>query len=498
MKCKLIFTIIDGFGIEKNSEISTIKKANPKFFNFLTANYPYLELDASGKYVGLEANQSGNSEVGHITIGSGRTFDMGKKMIDNNLGEIKKKLIPFLKKAIKQKNNIHLIGMPSTGLIHSCEDHLYFLIDLCNQYKIKPILHLFLDGRDCAKKDEFKDTLDFIKQKYIKNNLAFIGTLSGRKYAMDRNENWNLTIKVFEKMTQIASGKTTPFTYIDDCYKNSVYDEFIEPISFNNAQTTIQDNDIFIAFNYRSDRMRQICHLLKPSNCFYYKHDEKYNLKLITFTDYKLDNVDCVCVPFPKIDDYLGKVLSDNNYSQLRIAETEKYAHVTYYFDCMNLNRVNNCDAVLIPSPNVFTYDLKPKMNARFVTKEVLSSLDKYDIIIINYANTDMVGHTGNLKASIKSIKYIDKQLKRIYNATYKNLKIPIVITSDHGNVEKIVDENGIIYTNHTSNKVPFVFVDNKVKLNSVGGSLANIAPTILEYLNIRIPKNMSRSLLKS
>lgn len=497
MRCKLIVTIIDGFGIDKDNINNTIRKANPKFFYYLCSKFPYLELEASGARVGLEQNQAGNSEVGHITIGAGRKMILGNALINNNLKNISNKLSTYLKSASKNKIKIHLLGMPSSGLIHSSTNHLFFLIEECNKYKIKPILHLISDGRDCHKKDEFMDVLKKINETYVSKNKAFIGTISGRYFSMDRNENWNLTIKHFDQMVKIQNDDVDPVKYVQTNYDKNVFDEFIEPKSFNNPETIIHDKDIFICFNFRSDRMRQICHLIKKSNAFRYDHDTIFDTTLITFTDYKLSSTDCVCVPLQDINDYLGKIISDNGLSQLRVAETEKYAHITYYLDCMHMDRVNNCDSVLIPSHRVLRYDLVPKMNANFVTNEILNSLDLYDVIFVNYANTDMMGHTGNEKAAIKAIKYIDNQLKKLYKKAYIDFEIPIIITSDHGNVEKIIDENGIIYTSHTTNKVPFIFINNKVELDSIDGDLTNVASTILDFLGISIPKSMNKSLIK-
>ncbi len=497
MKCKLIFIILDGLGIGLETKGNPVFDAKPKYFNYLFKNFSSTKLIASEEKVGLLKGQSGNSEVGHLTIGSGKKMLMGKKLVDQAFKQNKQKLIDILKVVKKKQQNVHLIGLVSSGNIHANIEHLYELIKTCNEYKIKPVLDLISDGRDCQDK-EFLTILKEIDNKYIKTKKAIIGTIAGRYYSLDRNENFNRTLSSYNEMINISTDDINPITYVEQSYQNGIGDELLKPKSFNNQATKITENDFLLFFNYRSDRMRQLVHLFTRDHSDYkFNVDEPIDVNIMTLTDYNLKGVNHIFANFPKPETYLGKEISKLNLKQLRIAETEKYAHLTFFLDVLNNKKEQGCDTILIPSPNVSNFAQTPAMNAKYITKAIFDNLDKYDIILVNYANADMVAHTGNYKACLKAIKILDKQLKNIYQNIYCKFDIPLIITADHGNIEKNYFQNGIIYSSHTTNLVPFIIVDKKQYQLVNGADLTNVATTIIEFLGFVPHKTFNKSLFK-
>ncbi len=497
MKCKLVFIILDGLGIGINKKGNPVFDAKPKCFNYLFENFSSTKLIASEERVGLFKNQSGNSEVGHLTIGSGKKILMGKRLVDQAFKQNKSKLVKLLKEVKSKHQNVHLIGLVSTGNIHASIEHLYELIKICNQCNIKPVLDLISDGRDCKDK-EFLTILKKIDSQYIKTKKAVIGSIAGRYYSLDRNENFKRTLLSYNEMINIAQDNIEPIAYIEQSYKSGISDELLSPKSFNNQATKITENDFLFFFNYRSDRMRQLVHLFTRDYLDYKFHvDEPIDVNIMTLTDYNLKGVNHIFANFLKPDVYLGKELSRLNLKQLRITETEKYAHLTFFLDVMNKEKPKGCDTILIPSPNVSNFEKTPAMSAKYITKAIFDNIDKYDVILVNYANADMVAHTGNYKACLKAISTLDKQLKNIYQKIHCKFNIPLIITADHGNIEKNYFENGIIYTSHTTNLVPFIIVDKKQYHLDNGADLTNVAATIIEFLGFDANKTFNKSLFK-
>ncbi len=500
-KQKVILLILDGFGYGRNDDSNAIYLANPKTFNAIVKEYPNISINASEESVGLPQGQPGNSEVGHLTIGAGRIFYTGLGLINNAIktGEFfdNEVLLKAINEAKQKGTNVHLLGLASNGDVHASLKHLYKLIDMCNQHGVTPVLDLFTDGRD-TKEKQFQEDFKDIKAKYLDTNKAHLGMISGRYYAMDRNKNWDRTELALEQIKACASDNTKPEDYIAQSYNEGVYDEFLKPKSFNTETTKLKDNDVMIFFNFRSDRIRQLIHLFtKDPKDYDYISPNNTKASIVGFMDYKLNGMQNIAFVQPVNTIYLGDIVSKAGLKQLRIAETEKYAHVTYFLDSMSNDKKPGCDFQLIPSPSVATYDLQPEMSASQITDYILANYEKYDLVVANYANSDMVGHTGVMQAAIKAIKTLDEQLQRIYeNIVLKNPEYTVIITADHGNSDEMIDKNGIIETSHTTNKVPFILMNKDYKLEA-DGSLANITPTVLDLLGVAKPECMINSLIK-
>ena len=500
-KQKVILLILDGFGYGRQDNSNAIYLAQPKTFNSLIKEYPNISINASEEFVGLPQGQPGNSEVGHLTIGAGRIFYTGLGLINNAIktGEFfdNTVILNAINEAKTKGTNLHLLGLASNGDVHASLKHLYALIDLCNKQGVTPVLDLFTDGRD-TKEKQFQEDFKDIKAKYLDTNKAKLGSISGRYYAMDRNKNWDRTELALEQIKSVATSSLSPEAYIQKSYDEGVYDEFIKPLSFNTEETKLKDNDVMIFFNFRSDRIRQLIHTFtKDTSDYDYVSPNQTKVSIVGFMDYKLNGMKNIAFIQPVNTIYLGDLVSQAGLTQLRIAETEKYAHVTYFLDSMSNDKKPGCDFQLIPSPDVATYDLKPEMSASQITDFILANYKKYDLVVANYANSDMVGHTGVMNAAINAIKTLDEQLERIYqNIVLKNPEFTVIITADHGNSDEMIDKNGIIETSHTTNKVPFILLNKDYKLEA-DGSLANITPTILDLLGVEKPDCMINSLIK-
>lgn len=496
---KVILVVLDGYGIGKSDKNNAIHLANPKNMQMLMREFPNIKIQASENAVALPTGQPGNSEVGHLTIGAGRIFHTGLGLINHEIQTkvffTNKKLLEAIAYAKSHQSNVHILGLASDGDVHASLNHLFAMIDMCNTHKLIPVLDLFTDGRDTPE-TEFINSFKIIKQKYLDNNKAKLGTIIGRYYAMDRNKNWDRTILTYDTLMSTATDSVDPLTYIQESYAKKETDEFIKPKSFNNAATFLKEHDSLIFFNYRSDRIRQLVHLF-TNNQEDYLHNFERSLPvhIVSFMDYKMKGMQNIAFIQPVNDIYLGNIIAEHKLKQLRIAETEKYAHVTYFLDSMNSEKDERCDCILIPSPSVATYDLKPEMSASHITDHIINNYKQYDLIVANYANADMVGHTGIMKAAIKAIETIDHEVGRLYKLIGQDDDYVLIFTADHGNADEMVDKNGIIVTRHTTNLVPFIVVDKQVKLVD-HGSLVNIAPTVLDYLGIEIPSCMEKSLL--
>nr|YP_009402703.1 phosphoglycerate mutase [Compsopogon caeruleus]ARX96057.1 phosphoglycerate mutase [Compsopogon caeruleus] len=473
----------------------------------LMSSYPMTLLHASGNHVGLPENQMGNSEVGHVTIGGGRIIpqdlvkisdSINNKSLFNNL-----RLTKLILNLETTNTDLHLIGLCSDGGVHS---HINHLLDLINFLKDKSInniyIHVITDGRDTNP----YSGIDFIKQisVYIEkiSNIR-IATIMGRYYAMDRDSRWSRIEKAYNILINNHSiSPLNPINFIQDQYNNSFSDEFIVPTRISKGN--IKSHDSILFFNYRSDRMRQLLQALVKDDFKGFIRNKIVDLNILTFTKY--DNSLSVYEIFEpnSVNNFLGEIISKNRLKQFRIAETEKYAHVTYFFNggVEEPFRKIGEDRELVPSPKVSTYDLVPEMSADDLTSSVIKALDKktYSLIIINYANPDMLGHTGNYNAAIKAMEIIDQSIGKLVDTIgkYKGL---LIITADHGNVEYMIDANNKPHTSHTTNLVPFILIESEknkisghggqVKLKS-NGSLADIAPTILDIMGLKQPIEMT------
>nr|WP_311566263.1 2,3-bisphosphoglycerate-independent phosphoglycerate mutase [Peptoniphilus grossensis] len=488
--------ILDGFGIRESQVGNAVKLAKTPTLDELYKNSPHTEIYASEEYVGLPHGQMGNSEVGHLNIGAGRVIYQNLTKITEAIksGEFFKN--SEFKRAIdnakKKDSKIHLIGLVSKGGVHSHFDHLLALIKLmADEGMEKTYIHAITDGRDVsphAAIDDIKELQDEI-EKIGKGKIA---TISGRYYAMDRDNRWERSKKYYDDLTSDGDFVDEDIlSYIKSSYDKDITDEFLLPAKFV-KNSEIEDGDSIIIFNFRPDRVRQITRALVDDDFKDFER-EKINTTLVTMTDYDKD-IKNKFVAFkdeiPK--DTLGEILEKNKIKQLRIAETEKYAHVTFFFNGGREKPFEGEDRVLIPSPKVATYDLKPEMSANEVTDAVIEKLreDKYGAIILNFANTDMVGHTGDLQAAIKAVETVDRNLGRILKSLKEKDGVAI-ITADHGNCECMIDDEGKPVTSHTTNPVPVFLFNKDAKLRS-GGALCDLSPTILKIMGIEKPELMT------
>lgn len=511
VKKPCVLIILDGWGIGPPDSYNAVFRAKTKFLDGLCKDYPYTRLKCDGEAVGLPNGIMGNSEVGHLNIGAGRIVFQDLLKIDRSIKDRSFFNNPVLNNAIdKIKSNgssLHLIGLISDGGVHSHLNHIFALLELAREKDLKQVyIHAVLDGRDTPPTSGVK----YVKSinDYMRlNNFGSISTICGRFYAMDRDNRWERVEKAFLLYTQgIGVVETDPVNAVKNAYNKNETDEFVSPIvmSNNNKEplSLIKDNDGIIFFNFRADRAREITRAFTDSH--FKGFGRKVFPKLADFVCFTLyDEAFDLPVAFPrlKMENILGEVISNHGFKQLRIAETEKYAHVTYFFNGGEETSFPGEDRCLIPSPrDISTYDQKPEMSAYEVTEETLKRLksDAYDFIVLNFANMDMVGHTGDIDAAIKACEVIDGCTEKIVSLI-KDKGGVCLVTADHGNAEKMIDENGLKHTAHTCNNVPFILVDDSrkdIRLNK--GSLRDIAPTILEIMKIDKPGQMDgNSLIK-
>ncbi|MBR3229533.1 MAG: 2,3-bisphosphoglycerate-independent phosphoglycerate mutase [Bacilli bacterium] len=489
----LLLCILDGVGLKNQNKGNALNIAKTPNLDRIIKEYPNSKLNASENYVGLPIGQMGNSEVGHINIGTGRKVKQALDIINEEIKNNTLKDNNILNKLINhvQKNNssLHICGLLSDGGIHSHINHLLYLIDILKDKNIKVYYHIFTDGRDTKPKESLK-YIKILEDKIKETNLGQIATISGRYYAMDRDNRWDRIYKTYKEITEITQEYKIE-DKIKESYSQGITDEFIKPFTVNNKP--IEDNDGILVFNFRPDRLRELFTALTNKE-FKEFETKKYN-NLFLATMFPVDKK-VICenlFKHPKVENYLGKIFEKENLKQLRIAETEKYAHVTYFFDGENKEKLKNCDQILIPSKKVSTYDLSPEMSAREITDKLLDIIENYDIIILNFANGDMVGHTGNINATVKAIEVIDECIGKIYKKI-KDINGTMIITADHGNCDKMKDEEGNIITSHTLSKVPFIITNKNITLKD--GNLSDIGPTILKLLNIEVPKEMTGEIL--
>jgi 2,3-bisphosphoglycerate-independent phosphoglycerate mutase len=496
----ILLIILDGWGISERVEGNAIRQAHTPNYDRLLSQYPHSELGASGEDVGLPDRQMGNSEVGHMNLGAGRIVyqdytRINRAIRDKSFFE-EKILLEAVENVRKNNSQLHLIGLVSDGGVHSHISHVAALLELAADYSVETVVHPFLDGRDVLPKSA-SIYLQQLGKEMKEKGVGTIGTLMGRYYAMDRDNRWRRTQRAYEALTGIEGLKATS---VEDAlkasYERKEYDEFVQPTIIGD---TIRERDSVIFFNFRPDRARQLTRAFVDDPFAHFER-EKLNIYFVCMTEYEED-ID-VPVVFPPLSfkNTLGEVLSKNNLNQLRIAETEKYYHVTYFFNGGEEDRFKGEDRILIPSPKVATYDLKPEMSAYEITKRMIKEIlsEKYDVIILNFANPDMVAHTGDLSAGIKAIEAVDECVGRIIDACNVDASENVVlITADHGNAEQMTEiDTGEPYTAHTSNPVPFI-ITKQCAVRP--GILADIAPTILDLLGIEKPQEMDgESLIKS
>ncbi len=491
MNKKAILIITDGIGFNKSKDFNAFENAKTPTYDKLFEEIPYSFIHSYGEHVGLPDGQMGNSEVGHMTIGSGRLLYQDLVKINLAIKNDTLKDNEVVKTTIEKSNNIHLIGLVSDGGVHSHIDHIIALAKIAKSKNKKVFIHIITDGRDVAPDCASKYMQGLIN---ICDEDIHIASIAGRYYTMDRDNRWD-RIKKGHDVMAFAKPKTSKniLDYIKESYENKILDEFLEPCAFGGYEG-FKENDGIIFCNFRSDRMREISSAIADDKFSEFSTFSK-NLNIATMTQYDKNLPLPVIFPKETPKNTLAEVISNAGLSQLHTAETEKYAHVTFFFNGGVEEPVLNETRVLIPSPNVATYDLKPEMSAPQVGIEVRRAMDSHiDFIVVNFANGDMVGHTGVYEAAIKAVEAVDYEIGLILEKA-KEHDYAVVLTSDHGNCEKMRDEKGNILTNHTVGDVFCFVIDDEVK-DVKEGSLNNIAPTILKLMKLEIPKEMDEALI--
>ncbi len=503
MSKKVLLMILDGWGITQNPEVSAIAQADTPFMDKLMREYPHAELYTSGENVGLPEGQMGNSEVGHMNLGAGRIVyqDLVKinKAIQNGSFFENKVLKQAFEYALKNNKPVHFLGLLSNGGVHSHIDHLKALVNMAKKYNVPAYIHAFMDGRDV----DPHSGIDFLKeiQDYIKNTPVKIASVIGRYYAMDRDNRWERIKKAYDLLVK-GEGKPAKdlLKAVQESYQEGVSDEFILPIVHTDENgkpmATIQAGDVVIFYNFRTDRGRELTKVLTQEDMPDYEM-KTLPLHYVTMTIYD-DKFKGVEVAYPKEDlkNTLGELISKSGKKQIRIAETEKYPHVTFFFSGGKEKEFPGEKRILIPSPKVATYDLKPGMSADEVTGALLPEIDNEsaDLIVLNYANGDMVGHTGNFEAAKKAVEIVDKNIEKVVTAALEH-DYTVIILADHGNVENMINPDGSPNTAHTTNPVPVILIDKHLKPELKNGILANIAPTILKIMGLAKPDEMTAAI---
>lgn len=490
---KAILCILDGVGIREKKLGNAFMNTNKKTFDYLWENYPHSLLEASGEYVGLPNKQMGNSEVGHTNIGAGRIVYQSLELINKTIKEKSffqnEKILEVMNHVKENNSNLHLFGLLSDGGIHSHINHLFAILEMCKQQNINNVyIHAFLDGRDTLPNIAVK-FLDELNEKIKELGLGTLSTISGRYYSMDRDNNWDRIKLSYDAIVYGIGNKNNNYKEaINDYYSKNIYDEFIPPTILK--EKLIKDNDGLILFNYRPDRARELFTAITNNDFNEFETKKFQNIKLVTMMPVAKEVICQNAFKHEELKNTIGEYISNLGLKQLRIAETEKYAHVTYFFDGGVEKDLKGANRILIPSPNVKTYDLKPEMSAYLITDKLMEELEKdYDLVVLNYANGDMVGHTGNYEATKKAIKALDKCLERLYKkAQEKNYTLLII--ADHGNCDYMIDNNNNIVTSHSVSPVPCIVTDKNVKLKN--GRLCDVAPTLLNIMGIEIPSEMT------
>ena len=501
MNKKVILMILDGWGITQEPKVSAVFNANTSFIDNLYNRYPNASLRTDGEHVGLPVGQMGNSEVGHMNLGAGRIVYQNlvkiNMAVENNTLGKEKVLLDALSYAKKNHKNIHLLGLLSDGGIHSHINHLKGLLDVAAENKLENVfLHAFTDGRDC----DPKSGTYFINniQEYMANSTGELASVTGRYYAMDRDKRWERVKIAYDALVN-AKGVNSldAVKSMEESYANNVTDEFINPIIMTDengiAKAQIKADDVVIFFNYRTDRGRELTEVLTQQDF------PEFEMKTIplhynTVTNYneKFKNIN-VIYNTSNLEETLGEVLEKTGKKQIRIAETEKYPHVTFFFSGGREQVFEGEKRLLCPSPKVATYDLEPEMSAFEIRDSIIPELNKkeVDFVCLNFANGDMVGHTGVMEAAIKACEAVDKCVEDVINSALENDYTTIII-ADHGNCETMINPDGTPHTAHTTNPVPLILVDKELQTIK-DGILGDVAPTILKLMGIEKPESMTQ-----
>ena len=497
----VMLMILDGFGINPNEKGNAVAIANTPNIDKLKKTWPTTIIHTSGLDVGLPEGQMGNSEVGHTNIGAGRIVyqdltRITKSIEDGDFFSIKE-FADAIDNCKKNNSNLHIMGLLSDGGVHSHIRHLIALLEFAKRKDFENVyVHCFMDGRDTPPTSG-EGYIAKLEEKMKEKGVGKIATIEGRFYAMDRDKRWNRVKEAYDAMVNgVGEEATSAVGAIEASYQKEVFDEFVKPTVIHSGDSpvaTIKDNDSVIFFNFRPDRAREITRTLvdKDFNEF---ETKKMNLFFVCFTQYDetMPNVKIAFKPETLVNTF-GEYISKKGLKQLRIAETEKYAHVTFFFNGGEEKEYEGEDRILVPSPKVETYDLKPEMSALEVTDKVVEAInsEKYDSIILNYANPDMVGHTGSLEAAVKAVETIDGCVGKVVEAIEKQNGV-LIITADHGNAEQMIDyKTGEPQTAHTTNPVPLILVGLEgVKLKE--GKLADLAPTMLDIMGLEKPQEMT------
>lgn len=497
--------ILDGWGIAKNLKVSAIDQAKTPYINSLYQKYPHSKLEASGLAVGLPAGQMGNSEVGHMNIGAGRVVyqDLVRvnKAIEEKELDQNQVLLSAIQYAKANNKSFHLIGLVSDGGVHSHLEHLKGLITILNNHQLQNVfVHAFTDGRDTDPKGGLGYLTDL--QKHMQHSTGQLASIVGRYYAMDRDKRWERVKLAYDLLVKgVGENSTNLLASIQKSYDAGVTDEFIKPIAATTngkPLSVIQEGDVVLCFNFRTDRGREITQVLTQQD-FPDHGMKKLNLHYVTLTNYD-DTFKNVNVIFDKdnLTNTLGEIVSKAGKKQIRIAETEKYPHVTFFFSGGREEMFAGESRIMCPSPKVATYDLQPEMSARDIRDKIIPELEKKeaDFICLNFANPDMVGHTGVFSAAVKACETVDQCNEAVTEAARKNGYVTIII-ADHGNADIMINEDGTPNTAHTTNLVPCILVDDSKTFTKISdGKLGDLAPTILTLMGVAIPKEMTGKVL--
>ncbi len=502
---KVLLIIMDGWGLGKVAAADAIQQANTPFTDALYHKYPQTTLTTCGEAVGLPDGQMGNSEVGHLNLGAGRIVYQELQRINVAIrdGSFSKNesLLTAIRFAKNNNKPLHLIGLVSNGGVHSHINHLKSILDVCKHEGLKNVfIHAFTDGRDC----DPKSGLGFIKDlaAHLKLSGGKIASICGRYFAMDRDKRWERIKKAYDAL---VNGKgdmaTDAITAIENSYRQNITDEFIKPTVIVDEQqhpiATIQDGDAVLCINFRTDRCREITQVLTQSD-FPEQEMKKLDLHYTTMTEYD-QNFKNIAVIFDNdnLNNTLGEIIEQNGLKQIRAAETEKYPHVTFFFSGGREKEFQGEKRILVPSPKVATYDLQPEMSAKELTEALLKEIknQSFDFGCINFANSDMVGHTGVFQAAVKAVETVDACVEQLVTTALEN-GYTIFLTADHGNSDYMINEDGTPNTAHTLNPVPLFVIDKVSKLNLKPGKLGDIAPTILTLMQLPVPPEMTGALL--
>ena len=505
MNKKVLLMILDGWGIAKNIRVSAIHAAKTPYINSLYAKYPHSKLEASSLAVGLPLGQMGNSEVGHMNIGAGRVVYQDLVRINKAIEEKELDQNPVLLRAIRyasaNQKSFHLIGLVSDGGVHSHLDHLKGIVTIAHDHGIKNLfIHAFMDGRDTDPKGGVVYLAEL--QKHLSQTTGKIASVVGRYYAMDRDKRWERVKLAYDLLVKGVGKKTPdPIKAVEKSYGEEITDEFIKPIVVTdenqNPMATIKEGDVVLCFNFRTDRGREITLALTQQD-FPDQGMKAMKLHYVTLTNYD-NSFKGVHVIFDKdnLENTLGEILAKAGKKQIRIAETEKYPHVTFFFSGGREDPFPGESRIMAPSPKVATYDLKPEMSAKDIQDRIIPELEKKeaDFICLNFANPDMVGHTGAFKAVVRAVETVDACNQAVTESARKN-GYSVIIIADHGNADMMINEDGTPNTAHTTNLVPCILVDDHYHGKLKDGKLADLAPTILKMMGIPVPAQMTGNVL--